>query len=407
MANMAKGCLKTRLALLWMNLTHEPLIAMYNAIPFILRKDLGASTAQIALFITLSPVLAVLSFYWGARLRRRKNGLLANLIWAWVLARLPFLFLPFFDSIWFLFIACATYQLFTRASTPALMEILKRNIPKKPREHVFSFYYLLSILEGIVLGLALGSFSNGSYWKIFFSLGALLSLTSVFFQSRIIVPEKEEPPAERGPLKESLQLLRDRPDFARFQRSFMLGGLALMVMAPVKSIYYADILKISLADIALARCVFVGVGLAASSFIWKKALDRYGINSLTKWIIAGFGLFPLVLLLSPYSLSWFYAAHLVYGIAGAGSHLVWHLSGTIFAGEQDSSKFTTVNVLMVGVRGAFGPFLGAMLCDVLGCVPMLIVGAAIAFVGVLLTREPVSASPLPALPNSHSGDSRR
>jgi hypothetical protein len=89
-----KDCFRTKLVLLWMNLSSEPLIAIYSMIPFILRKEIGASTYQIVLFSTLSPVLAVLSFYWGAWLSHRKNKLLPNLICAWVLARIPFLFFP-------------------------------------------------------------------------------------------------------------------------------------------------------------------------------------------------------------------------------------------------------------------------------------------------------------------------
>src|SRR6185437_12364333 len=132
-----RGCFRTRLALLWMNLSNEPLAAMYSLLPFILCKDLHASTFQLTLFATLRPVLSVFSFYWGSFLAYRKNRLLPNLIGAWVLARLPFLYFPLIDNFWYLLFACGVYQLFSRAATPALMEILKRQIPKEPREHIF------------------------------------------------------------------------------------------------------------------------------------------------------------------------------------------------------------------------------------------------------------------------------
>jgi hypothetical protein len=139
-----RDCLKTKLLLLWMNLSSEPLIAIYSMIPFILRKEIGATTWQIVLFSTLSPILSVFSFYWGAWLTHRKNRLLPNLVGAWVLARLPFLFFPWIGSFTTMFLCCSIYQIFSRASAPALMEILKRNIGKNTREHVFSFYYALS-----------------------------------------------------------------------------------------------------------------------------------------------------------------------------------------------------------------------------------------------------------------------
>ena len=132
-----KGCPRTKLALLWMNLSNEPLLAIYTLIPFLLRKELDATAFQIALFTMLSPILSVFSFYWGSWVIHRKNKLLPNLIGAWFLARVPFLFFPYIETFWEVFACCAFYQLFSRASPPALMEILKRNIPKKTREYTF------------------------------------------------------------------------------------------------------------------------------------------------------------------------------------------------------------------------------------------------------------------------------
>lgn len=391
LAKAKKGdCFRTKLVLLWMNLSSEPLIAIYSMIPFILRKEIGATTYQIVLFSTLSPILAVFSFYWGAWLSHRKNKLLPNLIGAWILARLPFLFFPFIDSFMAMFICCSIYQLFSRASTPALMEILKRNMEKNTREYAFSLYYGLSVIEGVLIGFLLTEalVLSDNNWKIIFLICSLISLTSVFFQLRIKVPlDKESSSSEEKknlityPLRESLQLLKTRPDFAMFQWGFMIGGFALMLIAPVRSIFMADILPVSIADVTLARCVFVGLGIAGSSLIWKKALELFGIHRLIVWILIGFGLFPLLLMLSSTHLAWFYFAHLVYGVTQGGSHLIWHLSGTIFAGDQNSTPFTTVNVLMIGVRGAVGPVLGGFLCNSWGPMPVLLLGSFLALTG--------------------------
>jgi len=391
-----KGCFRTKLALLWMNLSNEPLTVVYALIPILLRREMGATGFQIALFTMLSPVLSVFSFYWGSWVVRRKNKLLPNLIGAWVLARTPFIFFPYIDTFWEVFACCAVYQLFSRASTPALMEILKRNIPKKNREYTFSLYHVLSVVEGVLIGILLTQFLtvSGNNWKLVFVVCALISSSSVLLQLRIKVPQEKElsTEAEKNnffiePLKESLRLMRTRPDFAVFQWGFMIGGLALMIISPVKAIFIADLLPVSLSDMTIARCVFVGIGMAGSSLIWRKALELFGIHRLTMWILLGFGLYPLALLLSPYHISCFYLAHLLYGIAQGGSHLIWHLSGTIFSADQNSISFTTVNVLMIGLRGAVGPILGCLLCELLGPVPVFVVGALIAFSGVWLIMK--------------------
>jgi hypothetical protein len=388
-----KDCFKTKLSLLWMNLSSEPLIAIYSMIPFLLRKEIGASTYQIVLFTTLSPILSVLSFYWGAWLTHRQNKLLPNLIGAWVLARLPFLFFPYINSFTAMFVCCSVYQLFSRASTPALLEILKTNIVKK--ERVFSLYYGLSVIEGVGIGLLLTQIleMSNNNWRMIFLVCSLISLSSVILQVRIPLSKKEVMPVEPKqnaivrPLIESFRLMQKRRDFAIFQWGFMIGGLALMLTAPVRSIFIADRLPVSVADVALARCVFVGLGIAGSSLIWRKALELFGIQRLIVWILVGFGLFPLVLLLAVTHLSWFYLAHLLYGIVQGGSHLIWNLSGTIFAGEQSSTPFTTVNVLMIGIRGAIGPVLGGFLCNAWGPMPVLVLGALIGLGGAWIMHR--------------------
>ncbi len=385
-----KGCFRTRLALLMMNLTSEPLAALYSLLPFILRKDLGASTYQITLFITLRPILSVFAFYWGAYLSRRRNRLLSNLMGAWFLARVPFLFFPFVDSFWFLLLACGIYQLFSKAATPAMMEILKRNVPKKPREHIFSLYFVLSFVESVVLGIVLGNILDGgtSNWKMLFLVSALIGLTSLLIQRRIEVPSDETQavaPLSKNrliaPLKQSFALLRERGDFAYFQWGYMVGGMALMLIAPALSIFYADTLSLTHMEMTVARLIFMGLAVVFSTFFWKNQLEKMSIFRLMAWILLGFALFPLILLFAEFYPPAIYLAFLIYGIAQSGSHLVWNLSGTIFSGDKDSSPFTTINVLMIGLRGAVGPVLGGVLCEQFGPAPILVLGSLLSILG--------------------------
>lgn len=399
-----RGCLKTRRALLWMNLTGEPLAALYALLPFILRKDLSASILQLSIFVALRPVLSVFSFYWSAYLNDRRNKLVPNLIWAWALARAAFLFLPLIDSTWFLLFACGCYQLFYRAGTPALMEILKLKIPKEPREHIFSVYYILSFIESVVLGIVMADFLDGgqSHWSLLFFFSALVGMASIFLQRQIVLPAQESSPTTLpslkqrilNPWKDSFLLIRSRPDFALFQWGFMIGGFGLMLITPALAIYYADVLNLSHTNIAIARLVLMGIGVAASSLFWKRFIGKTAISKLTSCVLLGFGLFPLILLFAPLYLGFLYLGFFVYGVAQAGSHLLWNLSGTLFAPKEDSSRFSGANVLMVGLRGAVAPLLGGLLCELLGPKMMLVLGVVISFYGVYLMfkKSPVRAT---------------
>jgi len=398
------GCVRTRLALLWMNLANEPLSVVYTLLPFILIKDLGANAFQVALFITLRPCLSVFSFYWGSYLKFHKNKLVSNLISACILAYLPFIFLSFSMNIWLILLAAGAYQLFNKAGTPALIEILKRNIPKKSLEHAFSLYYMLGFIESGLLGLAIGYLldHNAANLKLLFLFCGLAGLSSVFFQMRISVPKEEvvSPPESLNhflhPWKESFHLLRIRPDFRQFQMTFMIGGSALMLMAPAFSVFYAETLALSHADISIARFIFMALGVMISTFHWKTYLQKLPINTFIIYVLLGFGLFSALLLLASLHLAFLYLAFFLYGIAQAGSHLIWNLSGALFGKEEDSSPYTCVNILMQGLRGMIVPFLGGILCKMCGPIPVMVFGTALCFSGAFYMKRAGATLPSPA-----------
>ena len=56
------------------------------------------------------------------------------------------------------------------------------------------------------------------------------------------------------------------------------------------------------------------------------------------------------------------------------SEIVWHLSALHFAKNEDSSLFSGVNVLMVGIRGMIAPAFGSLLGLFFGCHIVLFFG---------------------------------
>ena len=389
---------KTRAALLWMNLSNEPFVVLYTLLPFILRKDLNASLLQISILTALRPVLPLFSFYWSANLTNKKHLLRSNLIGAWVLGRLPFLLVPWIPNVWYLIFCCAVYELFNKSGIPALIEILKINIPKEAREKTYTFYFVLSFVESILLGLLMGGILdlNQRSWQFLCSITALLGLSSIIAQLRVPIPIDTTQPLPypkpivknkiTKPWKEAFALLRKRPDFAHFQYGFMMGGFGLMLISPSLSLFYVDKLQLDHSQVIVGRSILMGIGIVFSSFLWRKAMASLSIPKLTSLILIGFGLFPLTLILAEVHINWFYLSFLFYGIAQAGSHLLWNLSGTLFAIEEDSSPFSRVNILMLGLRGIAAPALGGLFCQLIGPMPMLALGALICLSGAVYMR---------------------
>lgn len=376
---------KTRKALLWMNLSHEPFVVLYALLPFILRKDLNASLLQISVLAALRPVLPVFSFYWSANLTHRRHQLRSNLIGAWVLARIPFLFVPWIDQVWYVIFCCAVYEFFNKSGIPALIEILKINIPKKARENTYTFYFVLSFLESILLGFFIGGILDlyPHAWQLLCCLTAIVGLSSLFLQMKVPIPQStvsDLPPTPFKmrifqPWKDAFSLMKRHSDFAKFQYGFMMGGFGLMLIAPSLSIFYVDKLQLAHSQLITGRSILMGVGIVLSSYFWRRALANRSIPNLTLHILLGFALFPFVLILATWHIQWFYVAFILYGIAQAGSHLLWNLSGTLFAKEEDSSQFSRVNILMLGLRGMIAPALGGLLCKLTGPIFVLTLGA--------------------------------
>jgi MFS family permease len=391
-----KDCKKTKFSLLLMNITEEPLIAFYTLLPFILTKELKANAFQLSLFLMLRPVLSSFSFFWGLFFNyKEKYNLLKNHMLAWIIARIPFLFFPFINNIYYVFFAAGIYQLFYRAGFPAWVEIFKRKIKnQKSRHNIFSLFTVIGYIESILLGLFIGRFLDNSRlnWKIVFFFSALLGLTSLFIQRKIVI-EDENNENQRiknnffTPIKDIIKLLQTRKDFAIFQKGFMIGGFALMFINPALYIFSNNILNLSYTNMTVARFVIMGIGFAASSFYWKKALEKTSVNFIMLFVLSGFTAYILCLFLSKYFLSFFYLAFLLYGISQAGSVLLWKLSGIIFSKEENSVLFTSTNLLFVGIRGLIAPLLGSIFCSLFGVSFVLFIGVLISFYGFFVSAK--------------------
>lgn len=171
-----------------------------------------------------------------------------------------------------------------------------------------------------------------------------------------------------------------------------------MLIAPATSSYYVDTLHLSYTDITLARFLSMGLGVASSSYLWNVGLAKIPLLKLTIWVLFGFSLFPLTLLLAGWNALFVYGAFFLYGIAQAGSHLIWNLSGTFFAGEGSSAPYTRANLLMHALRGAVMPLIGGWLCDLIGATSVLGIGALMSvFGGLILWRAIKSRDGIHAL----------
>lgn len=413
-------------ALFWSSALSEPLFTLYAMITLILYKDLGASAWQIALLTMLKPLVSILSFYWSAGLGR-SGKIKSNVLWAGFFMRAPFLFCPWFDSVWFVIGAAVNYMFFHRAVIPGWMELVKRNTDTGKLGKLFSLSSAFGYAEGVVLSLAMGCVldHDPGLWKILFFITALIGMGVLIIQVKIPVEEKKLTPKqfqelavglhESGscipkqsplrfsgvltllhtklsricdikwgelllrPWKDSYRLIRERPDFARYQWGFMVCGFGIMLIQPALPIFAVDELGVSHTMAAGGISIAKGLGFSLSSLIWARWIQKVNILRLASWVFLSVALFPVLMACSLHWIGWFYLAYFWYGIGQGGSHLVWHMGGPIFAGKEESSRYSGVGLMMVGLRGAVAPPIGGWIAMALGPIAALLLGGLLSF----------------------------
>lgn len=382
---------KTRSAYLWASLLTTPFWVVFNMLPFILYKDLHATPLQITLLVTLKPMVSLFSGYWSAAVNKRKDRLVSNVVWARVLSHLPFLLFPFIDNVWFYILAFGFYMSLYRGVIPAWMEILKLNIPTEGREKVFVWGSVVGYAGNALLPFALGLLLDeyNLAWRWIFPVTAIISLSATIFKWRIpiayhpdeicIEPSKSFKEILVQPWQQAKELLDRRPDFFRYQVGFMLGGGGIMLMQPALPAYFVDTLHLSYTEMAVALTFCKGVGFTLTSPLWTRYMNRINIFRLSSFPPLCICAFATCLAAAYVNVYWVYAAYIFYGFMQAGSEMTWHLSGPTFAGNEDSSCYSGVNVLAVGMRGCVIPPLGSLIYMWTNPLTVIVLGGGVCY----------------------------
>ncbi len=388
--------IKTKTALIANKLLSEPLSLLYSSfIGVILYKNLSATVFQVALLTMIKPTFALLALYWSASVHSRTDRLMHNVVWAGILSAAPFFLFPWVSNPW-LFMGCAAvYIVFHRAGNPAWVEIMKQNIPPVHRGKLYSFATAFAYAEGVLLFFIITPWmnSNEGAWRWLFPVAAFFSLLSVFSQRKVPVQAPSPPPVTFSPTwkqrltepwRKAYELMVSRPDFLKFQIGFMLCGFGLMMVLSVLPVFFVDVLRISYLELSVAFLVCKGLGYVVTSRFWGRLLDEISIYKFMVYVHGCFLLFAVLLFLSRIHIHFLYAAYFLYGVAQSGSHLSWNLSGPIFSGRENSAAFSSVNILMVGLRGCIAPLMATLCCHWFGPYPVITICLFLSLAALLL-----------------------
>jgi len=385
---------QTRAAYVWTRVLDTPFWGLFNLLPFILYKDLHASPFEIGLLVTIKPVVSIFSSYWSSTFHNKPERLVGSIIWARWIAYLPFFLYPFIHNIWFILASFGLFMSLQVGMMPAWMELLKKHLPLQNREKIFSYTQAFGYLGGGLLPFLFGWVLDEwlGAWRWMFPLAAALALGATFWQRKIHLETRDTPQAQLPdefllhPWKNAWNVLTQHPLFLKFQIGFTLLGSGLMVMQTTLPIFFVDELHLSYTELGIAMALCKGLGFACSSPLWARLMQQLDIFRFMAWVALLATAFPLLLLLAKWQMAWLFGAFFLYGFMQAGSELGWNLSGPRFAERHDSTPFSSVNILAVGVRGLFIPSLGALLLSHYGSLFTIILSSCLCLFSALRMR---------------------
>lgn len=363
---------KIRSAYLATRILDTPLWAIYNMVPLILYKDLHASPLEIALLVSLKPLMSVASFYFSHLMQGSK--LTHTIIFARIIGLVLFLLFPFITSIPLILAAYGLYMAMAVGTLPSWVELLKQNLGESAQKKTFALGSSFGYLGGAILTCAFAFFLDNyqGSWKWLFQGSAVVALIATVLLLRL--KKDDLRPAANAkrenliiePWRQSVALLKTHPDFGIFQAAFMAFGFGLMVLQPALPVYFVDELHMSYVELAVALSFCKGISYAAAAPYFASSLHNLGIFRFGALVASLALFFPLFLMLSKWHWGCIYLAYILYGIMQAGSELAWNMSGPIFSKEKESVSFTRLNIISVGLRGALAPAIGACLISVIG-----------------------------------------
>jgi len=385
----------------------------------ILAKTLAAPGWQVTLLSTLGPAANLFSFYWLGQVHgRRKAGffLLAGL-----LGRLPLIGLLLASSSGWLILLNFLYAVATALILTSANALLQTRYAEDRRAHYFglatSAGALASILAAQACGLLLERWEHLFPWL--FAAAGLAGLASAYHLYRMesgcgerrgagdwmgagmksvrrrLLPPRgtPAPPGLLSSLRLVGSLLRENPEFARFERNFMIYGFAFLSLLPVLPLYVVNELKMNYHQLSTTKGVLAQLGVVVLSPLLSRALSRLQPLRFTGRVFLLLAFYPLLLWVStlPQDMARIHCVYLAlffYSMAMAGVNLSWTLGSMHFAGRQDASAFHGIHVALTGVRGLLAPTLGFVLYRAAGSAAVFALSTGLfACAGILMLRQ--------------------
>ncbi len=342
-----------------------PLEIFFTLLVFILGKDLGALPIQLTIITCFKPISSLFAYYNSSFIFNKPQRIRYYLIGNYLVGSLPCLLYPFVENVWFYVASYAIFIVSIRSTFPAWMELLKSCMDKKSLSKIVSkgtsIFYALSLLLPPILGYCMDHSAN--VWRLLFVLFAALQILNmlIVFLFVAINPQIKWEGKKEHALKQSLSLLKEKPNFTHYLLLYVLGGVGILISQPILPIYFKENLNLSYTALTMAFSFCKGISFVIASPIWAKLSTQISLYRMNLYMNILTTVYFVFLLAANLGTEWLYAGYLFYGTMIAGCEMCWNVSGPFFANKEDSTIFSGLNLFSAGLRGCVAPLTGYLL----------------------------------------------
>ena len=364
----------------------------------------GASNSQIGLMSGLSSFVGIVAYLAATRATDWLGGRKRMVVFARIWSRMTLLAVaavPFFVSgavaIYVTIALVAIQAAIESVGAPAWTALVADIVPLPIRaRYVASRNIAKSLAKTIAVALAgqliraLG-FPRG-YQASFFA-GALVGFAAAFAYAHI--------PVDENVSSCSVRTTADNSAFSRTSILYIAArtvwALGYQVAAPFFSIYVVKNLGGDESSVGLL--VSVGAVTAVAGLIlFSRAVERYGLRRT--WLFSSVmeALLPVFWAVAP-SVWFALLPAAADGLLLAGLELVNLNTVLMLTSDQNRTKFAAINSAILTAAAMVGPLLGGALSDLVGFVPIFLLGSSLSLIGCAIYYVSV---PDPAAPGDRN-----
>lgn len=369
-----------------------PQEALFTLLIFILSKSFASTPLQLTILACLKPITALFAFYISSAIFDKPHRIRLYLLLNNIVGLLPCLLYPYMQNVWFFIASYGIFMTTTRAMYPAWIEVLKRRLDFTKLSQAVSRGSLISYAMMIFFPLAASLLIDhyDEAWRYLFFALAIFQLFNSFIILWIeIDPISASIEKKRSlenlffePIKKGWELFQEKPAFKHYQILFFLGGAGLIGIQPILPIYFKETLHLTYTQIAIVFSLCKGIAFLSTTPLWRKYVNNHSLYNLNSLVNLFSSIFFGFLILSQTGANWLLPAYLFYGAMQAGCEISWNLSGPIFSIDKESTIYSSMNLIVIGVRGCICPFLGHLLFSAVGAQSVFILGFSLCFLGI-------------------------